>query len=64
VLAAMLEHHAHGPLADLRGVRRGLLLRGFHRSILSRVGASEEAGAVHDGQLISVSPRLVHDHFL
>jgi hypothetical protein len=36
-------HHAHRALADFRGKLRGLV----HGSILSRVGASSNPGAVH-----------------
>lgn len=38
----MLAHHAHGTLANFFGI---FLLR--HGSIFSRLGISDEAGAVH-----------------
>src|SRR3546814_417492 len=48
VLTAMLMHHPNGTLAHLGGKRVCLV----HGSILSRVGASSNPGAVHkqDGQ--------------
>jgi DNA replication protein DnaC len=39
----MLEHHPHGPLPHFGGVR----LRCLHGSNLSRLGASDNPGAVH-----------------
>src|SRR3546814_20949199 len=46
VLTAMLLHHPNGTLAHLGGKRVCLV----HSSILSRVGASSNPGAVHIGQ--------------
>ncbi len=43
---AVLHLSQGAKAANLGRVRRGLLLQGFHRSILSRVGASENPGAV------------------
>ncbi|WP_369795123.1 VOC family protein [Azoarcus sp. KH32C] len=42
MLVALLEHHAHGPLAHFGGELRRLL----HGSIFSRVGASAKPGAI------------------
>src|SRR5262245_40420233 len=40
----VLEHHPHRPLPDLRGKPA----RSRHGPILSRIGASGKAGAVHE----------------
>ena len=52
VVPLVLEHHPDRPLADLRWVSAW----SCHRSILSRTGASNIPGAVHD-HLIIVNER-------
>jgi hypothetical protein len=44
VLFLLLQHHANRPLPDFRGIS----LLCFHNSILSKVGVSGKAGAVHE----------------
>ncbi|MFA5976443.1 MAG: hypothetical protein WC859_09820, partial [Elusimicrobiota bacterium] len=56
-LSAVFLHHAHRALADFRGKLRGLV----HGSILSRVGASSNPGAVHLDQVMQTLPGRVPD---
>jgi hypothetical protein len=51
----MLAHHAHRSLANFLGIR--LLC---HGSIFSRLGASDEAGAVHSDEAGAVHSFKTH----
>jgi hypothetical protein len=55
----MLRHHPHGTRAHFRRVCLRCLPR-FHRSILSRVGASGKPGAVQRLRVTAVGERLFH----
>ena len=55
VLALMLLHHPNRPSPDLRRKALACRLPCFHRSILSRVGASSKPGAVQFSSSIRIS---------
>ena len=65
VPALMLLHHPNRPSPNLRRKALARRLPGFHRSILSRVGASSKPGAVQhgkDGLTLRIQPQKEDAH--